>query len=96
MPDLARDQFQRAVARVAPVVEEVLGDFAATYALAAIQRRDAAPIVVWSIDNAPIVEFEYHESGASDIRVYDISLVALLRKRLRSKRVHIEHALDEP
>jgi len=93
MADATRDGFPRAVARVAPVIDEVLGAFAASYELAAIQRRDARPTVTWAIDNELIVEFEFHEPGRSVVRVHDISLLAQLRRRLRSKRLIIEHAL---
>lgn len=91
----AHVQFRTAAGRVAPVVDAALAEFVMTYNLRPVTREDTPPRVMWTIEGEPIVEFTYR-AGTSDVAVHDIGLLATLRKRLRSRRVRVEHALADP
>jgi hypothetical protein len=91
-----RDQFRRAADRVVPVVDAALAEFVTIYNLRPATRDDAPPRVVWSIEDEPIVEFVHRDTGTSEVVVHDIGLLGTLKKQLRSRRVRVEHALQEP
>ena len=96
--DERRDwRFRRAVARVEPVVEEVVADYATSYVGRPVQRQDVVPPrpvpgVTWSIDGALVVEFVYRPKGRDQLLVHDIALLEVLRKRLRTRHVAIAYA----
>jgi hypothetical protein len=96
--DAAVWRFRRSVARVDAAVEPILADYATSYCLRPVRRRevppspvDANPGVTWSIDGDTIVEFRYDERGPDRLVVHDIALVVPLKRRLRSRRVKVAH-----
>lgn len=92
---------RRAVARVGEIVDEVVADFATTCWGRPFRRREVLPLssaielpgVVWSIEGETIVELltTTEEQGPSRLVVHELSLLALLRKRVRSRHVTVEH-----
>jgi hypothetical protein len=90
-------RFRRAVARVEEVVEEVVADFAVSYVGRPVQRREILPPrplpgMAWSIDGDLVVEFVYRDTERDQLFVHDISLLDVLRKRLRTRHVDVTHA----
>ncbi|MET0903291.1 MAG: hypothetical protein ABWZ52_08625 [Acidimicrobiales bacterium] len=89
-------RFQRAVARVEDVVEEVVAEHAVSYVGRPVQRRDTSPPhplpgIVWSIDEELVVEFVHRASGPDQLLVHDIALLDVLKKRLRTRHVDVTH-----
>ena len=79
-------------------MEPILADYATSYCLRPVRRRevppspvDANPGVTWSIDGTTIVEFRYDERGPDRLVVHDVALVVPLKRRLRSRRVKVAH-----
>ena len=89
-------RFRRAVARVEPVVEEVVAEHAVSYVGRPVRRRDIPPPhplpgIAWSIDGELVVEFVYRASQPDQLLVHDIALLDVLRKRLRTRHVEVAH-----
>jgi hypothetical protein len=97
--DVADDgtwQFDRAVARVEATVEAVLADLATSHVGRPVRRRDIRPPrplpgIEWSIDGDLVVQFVHRAAGKDELLVHDVSLLADLRKRLRSGHIEIRH-----
>jgi hypothetical protein len=92
---LDRDwRFQRAVARVESVVEEVVAEHAVSYVGRPVERRDVLsplPGISWSIDGELVVEFRHHQSEPDQLLVHDVALLDVLRKRFRTRHVEVAH-----
>jgi hypothetical protein len=89
--------FERAVARVEAVVDEVVADYATSYVGRAVQRRDVLPPrplpgITWSIDGDLVVEFVHRESGPDQLFVHEIALLDIVKRRLRTRHLQIEYA----
>jgi hypothetical protein len=86
-------RFTRSVARVQPV-DAVLADYATNVCGLPVRRRENPPPrpgVTWSIDDAVMVEFVHAEEGPGRLLVHELSLLAPLRKKLRSRHLMIEY-----
>lgn len=91
-------RFRRAVAR-AVAVERVLAEHATAYCRRPLRRREVLPMssavelpgVTWTIDSEVVAELLVEDRGPSRLVVHDVSLLAPLRKVLRSRHVRIEH-----
>ena len=97
--DSFRWRFDRCLARVVPVLEELLADYATSYCMRAFQRRpatlDDGAGVRWLIDGAVVVDLVYAGRGPARLVVHDVALVRPLRRRLRSRHVTIEYGAPE-
>ena len=94
----AQWRFERAVARVKPV-DRILADYATELCNRPVRRIDRppgpsgdVPGVVWSIDDAVVVELLPSEHGPARLVVHDIAVLGLLRKQLRTRHVTVRHA----
>ena len=90
-------RYDRAVARVDKAVEAVLADFATAYVGRPVRRRDVRPPrplpgIVWTIDEALIVEFVYRKGERDQVLVHDVAVLDALRKRLRTRHVEVAYA----
>jgi hypothetical protein len=88
--------FQRAVARVEPGVEEIVADFATSYVGRAVRRDDYRPPrplpgIAWSVDGDLVVEFVHRESAPDQLLVHDVALLRVLKRRFRTRHVHVVH-----
>jgi hypothetical protein len=86
-------RFTRSVARVQPV-DVILAEYATTVCGLPVRRRETPaprPGVTWSIDDAVMVEFVHAERGPSRLLVHELSLMAPLRKKLRSRHLTIDY-----
>jgi hypothetical protein len=91
-------KFRRAVARVG-VVDEVMADHATNWCGRPYRRTEVLPAcstaeqprVTWSIDGDIIAEFIPEERGPDQLIVRDVSVLDVLRRRLRSRHVTIEY-----
>ena len=85
---------RRAATSVEAVVDGVLTEYAASYLLAIQQRSNPERTrVTWSSGNDVMVELQRDDTGAIRLLVQEIGLLSPLRKRLRSRRVKVEHIL---
>jgi hypothetical protein len=95
--DSADWEFERAVARVEPTVETVLAEFATFHVGRAVRRLDIRPPrplpgISWSIDGELVVELVHRSAGRDQLFVHELSLLDVLRKRLRTRHVEIRYA----
>jgi hypothetical protein len=93
-------RFERALARVERVAEAVVAEYATSYCQRPARRVDIRPPrplpgVQWSIDGELVLEFVHHRDGRDELCVHDVALLTPLRKRLRSRRLRIEHVTTE-
>jgi len=88
--------FQRALARVEHVVEEIVADFATAYVGRPVQRLDVLPPrplpgVMWSIDGDLVVEFVHRPSAVDELFVHEVALLDVLKRRFRTRHVRVAH-----
>jgi hypothetical protein len=89
--------FRRSVARVEATIEGIVADFATSYVGRPVQRHDIAPPrplpgIMWSIDGELVVEFVHRESGPDQLVVHELALLDLIRRRFRTRHVHVAYA----
>jgi len=87
-----RWRFSRALARVGPVVEEVLAEYASAYWGRPFRRHDDGARVRWLIEREAVVELAWSGQGPATLLVHDIALLRPLRRRLRTRHVRVEYA----
>jgi hypothetical protein len=90
-------RFDRAVARVDPVIEEVVAEHATAYVGRPVQRhvvRPPRPLpgITWSIEGALVVEYVHRPGGRDQVLVHDVALLQVLKKRIRSGHVQVGYA----
>src|SRR5262245_48869609 len=86
-------QFERHLARIARVVDDVVAEHATSYWGRPARRHDDPPVSsTWTIEGEVVVEFRFDAGGHDQLLVHDVSLVAPLRKRLRTRHLVVEHA----
>ncbi len=49
------------------------------------------PGIRWSIDDELMVEFLYRDRGPGRLIVYEIALLDVIKRQLRSRHITIEH-----
>ena len=89
-------RFDRAIARVEPVIEEVVAEHATAYVGRPVQRvvvRPPRPLpgISWSIDGELVVELVHRPGGPDQVLVHDVALLSTLKKRLRSGHVEVSY-----
>jgi hypothetical protein len=93
-------RFDRSLARVEPAVEALVADYATSYCLRPVRRREirkrAAAGVQWSIDREAVVDLIDEGRGPVLLLVHDIALLRPLRRQLRSRHVRIEYDAPSP
>ena len=90
-------RFNRAVARV-HVVDAIVAGYATSYWGRPVRRRVVQPLasavevagVRWSIEDEVVVEFLPTDGGPDRLVVYELALVAPIKKQLRTRHVSIE------
>jgi hypothetical protein len=89
-------RFARSLARIEPAVEEVLAEYATSYCGRPLRRRaveqPSGLWVRWSIDGEPIVDLVDEGRGPVELVVREVALARPLRRRLRSRHVHVTYA----
>lgn len=85
-------RFQRALARVEATVEAVVAEHATSYWHRPVRRQDTPASVMWRIDGEAVVEFRFSDDGPSALVVYELSLVDLLKRRVRTRHVVVREA----
>jgi hypothetical protein len=96
-------RYRRSAARIEPVVEEVLADYATSYVGRRVTRHEVAPPrpmpgITWSVGGELAVEFVHRMKGRDLLLVHDIALLEVLKKRLRTRHVtitYVETSWDE-
>src|SRR5262245_4467033 len=88
--------FERAVARVEAIVEQILADYATSYVGRPLTRRDIRPPrplpgIAWSIDGDLVVEFVHRESATDDLFVHEVALFDVLKRRFRTRHVRVSY-----
>jgi hypothetical protein len=88
--------FARAVARVEAIVEQILADYATSYVGRPVTRHDIRPPrplpgIVWSIDGDRVVEFVHRDTAADQLFVHDIALLETLKRRFRTRHIHVSY-----
>jgi hypothetical protein len=87
-------RFERAVRRVQPL-EGILADYATQVCGLPVRRREAHGAqagVTWSIDGEPMVELVVEPDGPDRLLVHELSLLAPVRRTLRTRHLRIEYA----
>jgi hypothetical protein len=95
----ARWRFDRSVERLR-VVDDIVGKYATTYCGHPFRRREVPDTgtdgrgsgVVWTIDGDIVVEYLHGDTGPGRLVVREISLLAPLRRAVRTRHVTISYA----
>ena len=85
------------MARVEPGVEAIVADYATSYVGRAARRHEVRPPrplpgIAWSIDGDLVVEFVYRDSAPDQLFVHEIALLDVLKRRFRTRHVHVAYA----
>ena len=92
-------QFDRALARIEPIVEPILVEHATGYWMRPLRRvvlgpraGEPAPRAVWTIDDEPVLELRTAERGPSTLIVHDFSVFTPVRRAIRTRHVRVRLA----
>ena len=96
VPDRRAWLFERAVARVEAVVEQILAEYATSYVGRPVTRRDILPPrqlpgIAWSIEGELVVEFVHRETARDQLFVHQIALLDGLKRRFRTRHVQVDY-----
>ncbi len=100
MTDVGRRwRFDRALARIEPIVEPILVDHATGYWMRPLRRVVLDPATggsgyraVWTIDDEPVLELRFAERGPSTVVVHDFSVFTPVRHAIRTRHVRVRLA----
>jgi hypothetical protein len=88
-------RFDRVLRVVEPIVDELLATYVSSFSLRPVRASAHAGEGClgrrWSVDGDVLIELVFDGRVPAELVVHDVALMRPLRKRLRTRRIRIEH-----